>query len=516
MYRVTIYNDGIPTVIQEPLSSSVRLIRGDLKKGINTFESLDMTMLPNNPGHLRMRPFKTMVEVLDTLNNQEVFYGQVINPSEYMDASGEFGYDYLCAHYGSFLQDTIQNWYRASNMSPDQFFRYVIGVHNSQVLEDYKKFTVGRVTVTNSTDNVYRYVDDTATTWETIMDKLVDRLGGEIQFRREGGVNYVDYLQEIGEKRESTIALTQNMISFSRDIDPTDVVTVFKPRGARQESTNPSADYNASDPRLTIAIVNDGKDYLLANQALINEFGYRTGSRAYDDINNANVLKTRGQQFLDGQKAALIKYNVSAADLSLLNLAPDRFKVGDWYPTRNEVLGVNEDLRITGMTIDLVQPQTSVLNIGDKTTTLSQYQNSIRKTAQRINDITSNLQGLSTGIANVDREIQNVVVSVENVINQSNAEFGELNQAINDLNQAIGSIPTYELATTTTNGLMSYLDKIKLNSLQNYQLATILEKGLMSAPDKVKLNLITVTEGIDLDNLNARITALENDQITGE
>ncbi|MFL2124072.1 phage tail spike protein [Marinilactibacillus psychrotolerans] len=505
MYRVTIYNDGIPTTIQEPLSTTVKLISGQVKKGINSFSSLELSMLPNNPGVNKMRNRQTLINVVDSINGEEVFWGQVLSLTDSMDSNGTFNYEYLCADGLSFLQDTIQDYAMIQNTTPEEFFRYLIDTHNEKVRDDFKRFTVGQVTVTNSTDNVYRYVDDTATTWQTIKDKLIDSLGGEIVFYRQGGVNYIDYLEQGGEQSETTIELSKNMISFSRNIDPTEVITVFKPRGARQESTG--GDYQASQPRLTIASVNGGLDYLLASQALIDEFGYVEGSIAYDDITTPQALKTRGQQFLNAQKAALVKYNVSAVELSLLGLELNRFKVMNSYRTVNSVFGLNEYLRVVGMTIDLVNPQVSNLTIGDKQKSLSEYQSENNRRNRNVADVEETITNL---VNNYNQQVAQISQNFQTVFTDLNDPDGikdKLDEVQQQLNNLV--IPTYEVATTTTNGLMSSTDKVKLNGLQNYDLATESINGLMSAIDKAKLNLITATESINLDDLNDRVTALE-------
>lgn len=58
-------------------------------------------------------------------------------------------------------------------------------------------------------------------------------------------------------------------------------------------------------------------------------------------------------------------------------------------------------------------------------------------------------------------------------------------------------IPNYTVATTTTDGLMSKADKIKVDSLKNTN-ATITADGYMSAADKKKLDGLNITfERID-------------------
>lgn len=531
MYRVVISNDGNETEIHSPYTNDLKLLVGIIKKGINTFESFDFSILPNNPGIGKLRPFKTLVNVIDTIQDKDIFRGQLLIPSNSMESDGTFGYDYVCASTLSFLQDSIQDYAKIQNTSPEQFFRYLIDVHNSKVKEPHKKFVVGRVNVTNSTDNVYRYVDETKTTYETIKEKLIDRIGGEIQVRYENGINYIDYLVEIGHVSETTIEVEKNMISFSKQVDPTDVVTVFKPRGARPETTGEEqeGDYNAAEPRLTISSINGGKDYILASQDLIDEFGYKEGSISYDDINNAQILLTRGNQFMASQKAALVKYTLSAVDLSLLGIDPESYEIGNYYPVKNRYMGIEENLRTVGVTLDIINPEISSMTIGDKAKSLSQYQKEANEISRNYKEIQQNVINLSNSNIALNKSLEKTKEDLTNVMNQLtevdfenlpeelkgiSAQLVDIKQELNDLD-----IPVYGPVTVEVAGLMIPEDKTKLDNLSD-NVATTTKNGLMSKEDKTSLNktvadignkaLLTTVNKTDLvaaiNELNAKLT----------
>src|SRR5699024_9107773 len=89
----------------------------------------------------------------------------------------------------------------------------------------YKHFKLGTVNVTNSTDNVYRFTDQEMTTFETIFDKLVERLGGELRARRVDGQWYLDWMVSFGESKTTQIRAGRNWKSQERDDDTESVVT---------------------------------------------------------------------------------------------------------------------------------------------------------------------------------------------------------------------------------------------------------------------------------------------------
>ena len=264
MYRVEIENNGEATTIHSETAMDYKniplLTAGQIKTGINTIATFDFNYLNNNPAYGRLLPLKTLIKVTDTLKNKVVFRGRVLSPTDSMESNGAFSYSYTCESELAYLQDSVQKWFKAQNMTITQFLTYLLNIHNAQV-ESYKRFFIGNVTVVNNTDNIYYYVDDSTSTLDTIKDKLLSRLGGELQIRRENGVNYLDYLVEIGKHSDTKIELGKNMISVSKSMDPTEVITRIFPRGIHLESDE-EMNTDSSQPRLTIESVNGGLDYI--------------------------------------------------------------------------------------------------------------------------------------------------------------------------------------------------------------------------------------------------------------
>src|SRR5690606_156070 len=137
------------------------------------------------------------------------------------------------------------------------FLQVIIDNHNQQV-EPHKRFKLGEVTVTDNNDSLYRYLGY-ENTYATIKDKLIDRLGGYLVLREEENGMYLDYLESIGEYKDTPIQLKTNLKDMQREIDPLGVITRVIPLGARIESDDPDAT-DASQARLTIEEVNNGID----------------------------------------------------------------------------------------------------------------------------------------------------------------------------------------------------------------------------------------------------------------
>src|SRR5690606_4915894 len=188
------------------------------------------------------------------------------------------------------------------------------------------------------------------------------------------------------------------------------------------------------------------------------------------------------------------QYHSTALDLSLIGLDTDSFEFGNWYPGINPVMGIDDKLRVVGKTIDIIEPNNNELTIGDKFKKASEYQRDALKSERKIVELEEiaeiqrkRIYEIRNEVKNVETELKNVQQVIEEVdLKELPSALDALVQAIQDLNDAIDTIPIYDKATPT-------------------------QDGLMSKEDKAKLDLITLTQNIDLDNVLQRLEAIENE-----
>lgn len=462
------------TMIHSPNIDDLKLFETKIVKNVDAIDSFTFSIYPNNPAYNQLNYLTTLIEVWNEEQQVRLFKGRVLESSDAMDSEGETLKEVVCEGELAYLHDSAQKWGKWQNMTPAQFFSALITEHNSQV-EPYKQFVVGNVDVTNSTDNVYRYTDDDADTYDTINDKLIDRLGGELQIRYVEGVRYIDYLQQTGQLGSQHIELSVNLKSISRSVDPSDLITVLKPLGERLEQENENTD--ASAPRLTIASVNNN-DIYLRDESKIQQFGLRIGAKVWDDVTQANVLLTRGLQFLAEQKTALVRYQIDAVDLAPLDLSVDSFRCGWTYPVFNPLMGIDEELRVINQTIDINNPTGSTLGIGDKFLTQEQYNVTLAKQARAaqglesrvdaqsrsIGVLTSNLEdteirlsALQTQVDTGGRDVQNQISAILDELQiiideiQDVADTVPTAQTMQDIQTAIATLNQFDLAQTNIN-----------------------------------------------------------------
>ncbi len=507
MYKVTIVNDDVETVIHSPHANDLKLETGTIKKEINKIDYFSMSFFLNNPAYGNLKPFKTFINVLNTKTGKHEFEGRILNPSGTMEANGLISYNYECEGELGYLHDSQQKHleYRGT---PENLLVEILNYHNDQV-EDYKKFYPGIMEVTTTTDNLYVYLSAESSTFDEIKDKILERVGGELRIRKENEIRYLDVLERVGENKQTQIKIAKNLKSISQSVDPTEIITRLTPLGTRFESEEEEAT-DASQARLTIEEVNNGIPYI-DRPDLIAEFGIQGGSVTWDDITLPSRLLSTGQNWMNNQKVALTQYEISALDLFLIGLDIDIFDVGNSHPIINPIMNIDERLRIIGKTTDINNPQDASLKIGDKFKSLDDYQADANKSAQKVVDLETTVNRQSQRLASIQTELKNV----DNIIEDLNNAIGDadipaledaisnLNQAVSNLTDAVNAIPDYDVATPVSDGLMSALDKSKLDLIQ---LVNSINLDVL----QTKLDLITINNAIDLDLLEQRVSDLEN------
>ena len=358
MFVVTITNGAENTIIHS--DGTDRISGGKIAKAINAVDSFSFTIYPNNAGYDLLKPLTTSVKVYDESTDKDIFIGRVLKCPDSMDERGLICRKVTCEGRLGWLYDSVQPYVEYKMVGISTVLSSFLSKHNSQVGAD-KRIELGQVTVTAS--NNYTYTANWDKTMNVIADKLIGKFGGEIQLRDKDGKVYLDYLENIGHGTDTTIELAVNLKTISREVDETAVITRLYPLGAKLTD---------SEKRLTIGAVNGGKDYI-EDSSLIAKYGVISGPQIWDDITLASNLLSKGKEYLKSVNRAKVQYQITALDLSRIDRHIEQFELGCWYRVKNSLMGIDEDLRIVGISIDLDNPQASQLTFGDQFETLSGF-----------------------------------------------------------------------------------------------------------------------------------------------
>lgn len=367
MHTVTITNGTEKTTIHS--DNLDRISGGKIVKAVNAVDSFTFTIYPDNAGYNKLKPLTTSVTVTDDSTGKDVFIGRVLKCPDSMDEQGLICKSVTCEGRLGWLYDSVQPYVEYKMVGIRTVLASFISKHNTQVGDD-KHISVGQVTVTG--ENNYTYSVNWVSTMDAISEQLVGKFGGEIQLRDQDGKVYIDYLEHIGHGTDTKIELAVNLKTISREIDETSVITRLYPLGAKQTD---------SEKRLTIGSVNGGKDYI-EDSALVAKYGVISGTQTWDDVTQASVLKTKATAYLKNANKAKKQYKITAVDLSTIDMNFEQFELGCWYRVVNLLMGIDEDLRIIGITINLDSPEQSELTFGDKFETMTWFMTAKTKSLQ--------------------------------------------------------------------------------------------------------------------------------------
>lgn len=431
MYIVTIQNDNIRTEIH---GENQHVLSGKISKGINAIDSFTMSLHPANAGFDKLRDFLTLVDVYNTQKKRYEFFGRVLYSSDKMSDSGMITKDATCESFFGFFCDSVQNYVEEKNWTVNGLLSHIVEVHNSQV-EDYKKFKIGEVTVTDPNDNLYLGIQR-KNTWETIKEKLLDKLGGEIRFRVIGDEIYIDYLTQIGEVKTTSIAVSKNMKSIMRERNPSEYITRLIPLGCKLDTDGVN--------RLDITQVNGGLNYIDDEEA-IKRYGIHVGYKEWDDVTTAANLLKKGTAWLAENNRLKIRYTATALDLSLLGLDIDDFDIYNSYPLLNHLLSINDTARIIKKNIDICDEIESTIDFGEKFESFSEIQikqkNELDATKNEIYKATAKVtEELEITKENISLRMTSIEENIAYINSDVTVKVGEISASVVQMQEEMGFI----------------------------------------------------------------------------
>ena len=370
-----------------------KILSGTITQAQNAINEFTFTMPMQNSLYQKLVPFQSIIQVVNLYDDEIEFEGRVLTISNKMTSTG-FVQEVVCEDFLSFLHDSTQHYQKLKNTGAEAYLREILNQHNAQV-EDYKRIYLGSVTVKSLTDKPWRYLGYEST-WDTIRERIIANIGGYLTLRRASDGFYLDWTSSIGKNQESPIQLGRNIKSASREISFDGIATQIMPIGADEEnSQNQSSDNkeeqgsDVTRKQIDISSVNGGKIWL-EDPELVAKFGIIRKPVIWTEIDNAQVLKNRGLQYLKNQKIALAKWTVSAVERYLIDSRYVKFKIGNTHPILNAPLSGVETLQIIEKKIDILNPQSVDLVIGSRSQSLSAYQLQSQEAIESIKRVKAN------------------------------------------------------------------------------------------------------------------------------
>lgn len=333
---------------------------------LNKAGSLTFTVLPGNVMYDGLHKLKTVITLEQ--DDEIVFRGRVLETATDLYNQKEV----YCEGELAFLLDSLVRPYDFKGKAAD-LFRQLVTAHNEQV-EEYKRFEIGIITAVDDEDETEVKGDSYADTLAEISSLLIEEHGGYLRVRRDGGVRYLDYVDEFGQSCSQEINFGVNLVDIENKVSAQDVFTVLVPLGKQ-----------VSNKFTTIAKVNGGKDYIEDAEA-IEKYGRIIKTHTWDEVSDPEQLLTFAQEYMDKMKAETT-LTITAVDLHACGVDVDGIHLGDTVHLRSLPHGLDRDEVCTCIDFDIENPEKSEYTFGLPQETLTEsHANAVKRLSSSIND----------------------------------------------------------------------------------------------------------------------------------
>lgn len=410
-------------------------------EGENKVDGLTFTIDPTHEHYHVLRELKTTILVYAEYSNQrieKVFEGRIIqeetdyNNIKKITCEGERGY----------LRDGIQRPGKYENLTNEQWLTMVLDGYNQSVTAD-RRFYMGIVTLENGKLDALRE-NDYINTLDLINGALINELGGYLQIEQIGGFRFLNYLENFGKVSTQAVEFGKNLLDLNKSSQSLDVISALIPTGKKIDDKN-----------LGIADVNNNADYIY-NETLVNRYGWIFGHQKWGEIDDAETLKQKGYEHLEQIANRGLTLELTALDLSLINIDIDQIKVGDALRCVSKPHNIDTFLVVNHKTLDLNDPSKDKIVMGDEVGTLTgsggisggggggfksyilkteneeMTENTIKDTEVSENEVAENIEDVKDGIDSrfefIEGDLEEVITTTQTMVNGKNRVFYQENQ----------------------------------------------------------------------------------------
>lgn len=463
MYRITC--DG--ATLYDPDNPVLQILSGTLKTGVNLAGTLTFVLSPTHPYRDRVQVRRSVVTVY---RDEKIYFRG--SPNSVAEDDNNLA-TVTVEGALAWLNDSVQPFGEYHEMPLRTYLETLIANHNAAT-DDFKHFTVGSVTVTDSNDSLYRH-SNFEHTKDAISDKLVSRLGGYLQVRWENGVQYLDYLADFGHVNAQGVHFGQNLLTYARSLPSSSLATAIIPLGCRLK------DETGKDTDERLQIDNGGKNYVWDEEA-VEQFGWIFDTVIFDDVTLKENLLSRGYSTLESRKALPATVKLTAVDFGALDGRYERITVGDLLPVDSAPHNVDTFMMVAEMLENLTDSGKSTVTLNRTSATMTDNLISSKK------DAAQQLEVVRTEVYTRTDEIR-----------QSVTEFEiEVNQNLDGISSSVTETQTQ--ITTTTENIYDALGQLQETIVTDETLEEVKQLLISQWSDELELRFTSVLNIIDQTN----------------
>lgn len=486
----TIYADD--ALLYSPGDEELSVLSPVLETQCNAAGTLTFVLLPEHPMYSALHKMRTRIDVRQ--DDEIIWRGRVLETEtdfyrqKTVTCEGELTY----------LVDSVLHPYKLADYDGTAagLFRLYLTRHNEAVSEA-QQFQIGNVDIETLSS-----VENTgyANTWDEISDNLLDIHGGFLRIRHEDGARYLDWTKESGDTCAQVIRFGENLLDLSEYVSASEVVTCLIPYAGQ------------SDSKITIASVNDGKDYI-EDAAGIALYGRIWGVTEFD-TKDASTLLEMAKKNLQKRLEETITITISAVDLHLLDVNAESFHVGNKVRVVSLPHGIDAEYTCTAISLDLVNPDQSEYTFGTPETGMA---STTAATSKAVEVVDSSVEYLRQIVSDQNTHL----LLFDGVIDAYTTKVDDNTKAINTVQLTLNSV-TGELTSKVSKGdLVSTINqtagavKISANCIDLEGYVTAKEFETVSGwVDTFNGDFISAAR-CELDHLDAGQANLSETSITG-
>ncbi len=392
MYLIECVNDNETSVLLDQRYDN-DIVSAVLTLGYNIAGSLTVSLPYNHAGFNKIHGLSTLIKVYKISDSikEWIFTGRVITADEDFYRTGTF----VCEGILKMLCDSIVRKYEFQG-TPADYVRQLISQHNSQVTEE-KQFTIRTLDIVDvdSNNNIVRSSSQYPNTMSELSEKVIQSLGVYVTVEDVGSKYMIDIMQNINDRNKQYVELGENMINLTQTNTMSDIKTAIIPIGYEDEDGN----------KLTISDINGGVDFIY-DQDAVNKYGVIVGTVEFEDVTVPENLLRKGRAYLKECISPKQTVEINAVDMALCNNDIKRIQLG-WTRVQSAVHGINTDMLLTEMNIDLLNPSNNVYTLGATPPTSTSMNTS------RMREISKDVQSIRT---NISKQMQKAIDNATELI----------------------------------------------------------------------------------------------------
>lgn len=416
-------------VLYDSRSTELRVIDPTCELEINKTGTLSFKLPPNHPYYDSIQKLKSEISLYQ--DGEWLFSGRVLNDEidfrkfKIIQVEGELGY----------LLDTIQKskvYHLTGSTRVKDYLSDLISIHNAQV-DSFKRFNVGKVTVNCEDETLYK-ISNYEDTLSLLNSELIDKYQGYLIPRNVKNTKYIDYLTAKDfELNNQIIEFGKNLINLNQYLKGEDIATCIIPLGIKVGELEGTEEGDTVEEKLDLSGVasftegtikhDTGTNFIYDSDA-VKKYGYIYKVIDFGDIDDTNTLIKKAKEQLNYYKLHEFKIELTAFDLSLLDVNYESIKLGQKIKVISLPHKLNKELIVMKMSINLTQPDKTTITLTSEERTSKEIDSVTKKT----DEADKNIKSIDKNVGDIDKNLKDNYLKrkdLQNMIDNGNIDLSK-------------------------------------------------------------------------------------------